>query len=328
VHCSGSTFGVTIIAKVLHLLLKSLLVVVILITSCLGWLRWDSHQPRDAWFVERQGKIRSVLTQQSTLRDAQLSEAVRLLSTSGLQVSFRVIRNVQTDTPKPLLIVLGGHRTGDDSVDLFGDVNDYAVVGIKYPYDGPDRVAGLLPVARAMPLARQAVLDTVPAISLVIDWLQDQEWADKRRIVVVGASLGVPFATVAAARDRRIGGVMLIHGAADTRLWLEHQVSRRIDRRILHYPLASVLFWLAYGPIFDTQEHLDDLSPRPLLIVAARQDERTPPGQAALLFRLAGEPKRLRYTEGRHIQPGRKEIVGDLLAIANEEFDFLTNAAR
>ena len=101
-------------------------------------------------------------------------------------------------------MILGGHRTGSDSVDLFGDVRGRAIVGIDYPYAGPEKVKGLIPIATAIPEARQAILDIVPAVSLILDWLVEQPWVDKKKIVIVGASLGVPFAATAAARDERI----------------------------------------------------------------------------------------------------------------------------
>jgi hypothetical protein len=47
-----------------------------------------------------------------------------------------------------------------------------------------------------------------------------------------------------------------------------------------------------------------------------------PEGQTVALFDAAGEPKMLRWTEGRHVEPGRREIIDDLLRIADEEFSF------
>ena len=43
------------------------------------------------------------------------------------------------------------------------------------------------------------------------------------------------------------------------------------------------------------------------------------------LYDAAGMPKKLRYSNGRHVQPGRSEIIGELLAIADEETPFLVN---
>jgi len=312
------------IPRVRSVLKYFVLVVVLSITLSLAWLHWESSRQRDNWFNERQGHIETVTAEESVTRYGQLSESVRLISDSGLQVSFRVVREVMPGAPLPVLIIIGGHRTGSNAVELFGKVDHRAIVGVDYPYDGPDRVKGVLSVARTIPLARRAFLDTTPAVSLILDWLLEQAWVDKKRIVTAGASLGVPFAASAAARDGRIAGLMLVHGAADNRLWLEVQVARRIDTKLLHYPLATILYWLAYGPILDTSKHVARVSPRPVLIIGARDDERTPAGQAEALFEAAGYPKRLRYTEGRHIQPNRKEIVAELLRIADEEQSFLT----
>jgi len=295
-----------------------------LITLSLTWLRWESSQPRDDWFSERHGRIESVATEESITQYGQLAESVRLISDSGLQVSFRIIRDVETDALLPVLVILGGHRTGSDAVELFGDVGHRAIVGVDYPYDGPDKVKGVIPIARTIPLARQAFLDTVPAVSLLLDWLVEQAWVDKKRIILVGASLGVPFAATAAARDRRITALMLVHGAADNRLWLEVQVARRIDTELLHYPLATILYWLAYGPVLDTSKHVATISPRPVLIIGARDDERTPAGQAEILFDAALDPKRLRRTDGQHIQSNRTEIFAELRRIADEELEFLS----
>ena len=61
-----------------------------------------------------------------------------------------------------------------------------------------------------------------------------------------------------------------------------------------------------------------------MLIIGARDDERTPAGQTELLFDAARDPKRLRYTDGQHIQANRAEIVAELRRIADEELVFLT----
>lgn len=312
------------IAVLRKVLFYSFLLIVLLLTVALTWLRWESAQPRQAWFDQRQGEIAEATSDLTPVEFGQHSESVRLVSDSGLRVDFRVIRKANLDAPLPVLLILGGHRTGRDAVDLFGDAGERVIVGIDYPYDGPDKIRGMLATAKAIPLARQAILDTVPAVSLVLDWLQQQAWIDADRIVVIGASLGVPFAAAAAARDKRISGAILVHGAADNRLWLEVQVARRIETAALHYPLSNVLNWLAYGPAFDTPRFVSEISPRPVLIVGASEDERTPAGQAELLYEAAGKPKRLRYTDGLHIQPGRADIVAELLSIAEEELYFLT----
>jgi dienelactone hydrolase len=299
-------------------LLYAVIALVITATIGLTWLRWESHQPRDDWFDARRGNVESVAVEDSVTADGQLSAFITLRSDTGLSFSFRVIRH-PAGMPLPVLLVLGGHRTGSDAVELFGNVGERAVVAVDYPYDGPEKVRGLASIAKAIPLARQGFLDTVPAVSLIVDWLLEQPWVDPGQLMIVGASLGVPFAATAAARDSRIRGAVLVHGAYDNRLWLETQVARRIDTKFMHWPLGTILYWLAYGPVLNTPERVALISPRPVLIVGARNDERTPAGQTELLFAAANEPKLLRWTGGRHIQPGRNEVVEELLRIADDE---------
>ena len=313
--------------QVLRKLVYGFLLVVVAMCVALGWLRWESHQPRDQWFVERHGNLLDVAKERASTPYGQLTEKLTLTSSSGLIVVARLIRDEAVEGRLPVLVVLGGHRTGSDAVDLFGDVGHRAVVGIDYPYDGPEKVRGVTQSLGAIPAARQAFLDTVPGVSLLIDWLVEQPWVDPDRIIIVGGSLGVPFAASAAAFDRRITGAMLVHGAADNRLWLEAQIERRIDTGWLHYPLSVVLHWLAYGPVHDTRKTVGRIAPRPLVIVGARDDERTPAGQTELLYKLAGEPKRLRWTEGLHIEPDRTDIIAELLLIADEEMTFLADTA-
>ena len=311
-----------------RLLVYGVLLVILSICGLLAWLRWESHLPRDEWFVERHGQLADVITDRGVTPYGQLTDRLMLTSSSGLQVVARLIRDEHVDGRLPVLVVLGGHRTGSDAVDLFGDVGQRAVVGVDYPYDGPEKVRGVSQSLGAIPAARRGFLDSVPAVSLVIDWLEDQPWVDPGRIFVIGGSLGVPFAVSAAAHDSRIAGAMLVHGAADNRLWLEAQLARRVDAAWLHYPLSVVLHWLAYGPVHDTGRNIGKIAPRPVVVIGAREDERTPAGQTELLFELAGDPKRIRFTDGAHIEPDRTEIIAELLSIADEEMAFLTGAGR
>jgi len=298
------------------------LVLFLLVAASLAWLRWDAGQSREDWFVERRGRLQSADAVPLDAGQGQRGESVRLKSDSELEVFLRVIRHDVGRERLPVLVVLGGHRTGSAAVELFGNVGERAVVAIDYPYDGPQSADGVAEIAKALPLVRRAFLDTPPALSLVVDWLYDRPWVDRSQIVMVGASLGVPFAATAAALDDRLTGLFLVHGAADNRLWLEKNLSRRMDLGLLQSTTATILHWFAYGPVFDTAERIAAVSPRPVLIVGAREDERTPEGQTAALFDAAREPKMLRWTEGRHVEPGRREIIDDLLQIADEEFSF------
>jgi dienelactone hydrolase len=310
---------IRVLCRAILLIIAAMLVTA---AAALMWLRRDAGRSLEDWFDTRHGELLEATVLEASSDGSQQSALIRLASDSGLQVTLRTIRKNPGGGKLPVLVIVGGHRTGSNAARLFPEVGDRAVVALDYPYTGPEKVRGLLQIARTVPLARQAFRDTPPAIMLTMDWLQQQDWVDSGQIIIVGASLGVPFAALAAARDPRIDGAFLVHGAADNELWLEAQVARRTEAEFLHKPFAVLLHWLAYGPTFDTRRNIAAIAPRPVLIIGARHDERTPAGQTELLFVAAEQPKWLRWTEGTHIQPDRMQVIDELLRIADEMLPF------
>ena len=273
----------------------------------------DAGRDRDGYFLERHGTDFDVAARQSGSGNSAL---MRLTSGTGLDVIIRVIRPLPA-TARPLrtLLIIGGHRTGSRAVELADNPACCNIVAIDYPMDRElesDTLASMLSSVRSV---RRASLDTVPAISLVVTWLEDQEWVDKQRIELVGASLGVPFATTAAALDARIDKLWLIHGAADNNVWIHYNVALRGTGPWLQPVYTKLIYWLLYADNFDTGSRIRSVAPRPVVIIGARDDERTPAGQTEALFALAGEPKELLWTDGAHIEPDRREIVSRLLSL-------------
>lgn len=307
------------VTRVLSFAGYPLLAVTVLAAGYLLWLRWDAYRDHRAGLDARHGEL--IAASHATLEAAPGLEAerVRLGSDSGLAVTIRVLRPAEPAGPLPVLLLLGGHNTGSDAVRFFDDVGQRAIVALDYPYDGSVSTGGVLETLGALGAVRKAFYDAAPAIWLTLDWLENQPWTEMQEVVMVGVSLGVPFAATAAARDARITALMLVHGAPDNRDWIAKNVRRRVDFGILHGAIASVLNWVVYGPLHDTAEHVAAMAPRPVLIVGARQDERAPPGATEALFDAAREPKTLRWTEGAHVQPSRPDIIEELMRIAEQE---------
>lgn len=283
------------------------------------WLYADANRERLDEFRARHGELAGVERDSLDAAPDLVAERVRLTSTSGLAVTLRVLRPRVHEGPLPGLMILGGHRTGADAVELFSDTGGRVIVAFDYPYDGPLETDTLLSTLGAVPAIRRAFLDAAPAIWLATDWLNAQDWLDAGQIALAGVSLGVPFTATAAAHDERIAALLLVHGAADNRAWIERNIARRADLGPLLPPAATIANWLVYGSLHDTAKHVGMLSPRPAIIVGARDDERVPDGQTAALYAAAGEPRVLRWTEGRHIQTGRRDIVDEIMALAGEE---------
>lgn len=271
----------------------------------------DAGRDRDPYFSERRGADIRADIQHNQSGDSTL---LRLSSNTGLNVRIRVIRPALTSLePLRTLLIIGGHRTGSRAVELAGTPVCCNIVAIDYPMDADLESDTLRSMMSSVTSVRRAALDTVPAISLTVTWLEEQDWVDKQRLELVGGSLGVPFAATAAALDTRIDKLWLIHGAADNRVWIHHNVALRDTAPLMQPVYTKLIYWLLYADNFDTGSRVGAVAPRPVVIIGARDDERTPAGQTDALFALAGEPKELLWTDGAHIEPDRSEILARLL---------------
>ena len=262
-------------------------------------------------FAERRGTLAAAEPGETRTDSGHVLQSVRLRSTSGLAVELMVKRPA-SGAPGPLVLILGGHNTGMQAATLIPDTEGRVVAALAYPYQGPHRIKGLQ-VLRWAPDIRAAMLDTPPAIQLAMDWLLAQPWVDARRVEGVGASLGAPFMTVAAATDRRIGRLWLVQGGADTRALLAHNARRYLPDAL--NPLGATLAdILVAGPYLSPERWIGDIAPRPVVLVNSTEDERIPRRQVEQLYAAAREPRSMVWLSGRHVMRRRPEVVRQLVS--------------
>ena len=276
-----------------------------------SWLAWQARPKHDYFAARRAALVAASTDTERTEVGGYVSQAVRVHGDNGLTVDLRVLRPAGAGR-WPLMVLLGGHRTGRDAVDLLGAPGPIVVAALDYPYDGPERPRGLRQSLATIPAARRALLDTPPAVLLALDWLVTQPWVDPARVELVGVSLGVPFAAVAGALESRFRRVWLIHGGAGNRAWIEHNLKAKVRSDRLR-GLAGGLAWLlAHGPTLEAEHWVPRISPRPLIVIGARADRRLPAELVEKLHAIAGEPKELIWIEGGHVDR-RPEAVHRLL---------------
>ena len=277
------------------------------------WLLYHLR-PRHAHFSTPRGGLESVevVAHDFPLPGVQ-SSTIRIRTESNLEVVFRVVRPADGANPLPLMVLLGGHRTGHEAVELVGDPGSLVVAALDYPYEGPDKLRGMREVLRHFGSMQQALLDTPVALSFALDWLIRQPWIDSDRVELVGVSLGAPFVAVAGALDCRFNRVWIMHGGADNREWLDGALRDSIASDPLRAATAGLLHLVAHGASFDTEEWVTRIAPRAVVIVGADQDESLTRDNVERLYRAAGEPRELVWTTGGHVHPARPEIVGQLI---------------
>ena len=208
--------------------------------------------PKHDYFIDRIGTV-----QHQRLLDSRSSESieatVQIRSSTGLEVTMRVLRPGGAAGRKmPLLLIIGGQRTGKDAVDLVGKPSGIVIAALDYPYTRKRPLADIWDSVSLVPDVQQAFLDTPPSLCLALSWLLQQPWVDPERVELAGLSLGVPFAAVAGAVDARFSRVWLIHGGGDNLSWVMHNTRDDIRNETLRKLAARTLLFLTYGKSFDT----------------------------------------------------------------------------
>lgn len=244
--------------------------------------------------------------------------SVRLVAASGLEVDLLLKRPLASGPDgrasgmlRPTVVILGGHNTGRDAVRLIPDTRGSIIAALDYPYRGEHRVKGLA-VLRYVPAIRDAILDTPPAAMLAVDYLLRQPDVDSGQVEAVGVSLGAPFMVIAGALDQRIARVWSVHGSAGSYGPLEHNMRRNIPFAPARAVVVGLATMLISGPRLAPERWVSRITPRPFVMINARDDVQMPRALVDRLYTSAGEPKTIVWVPGGHVR-ARPEIVRPLV---------------
>ncbi|CAM2005659.1 alpha/beta hydrolase family protein [Acanthopleuribacter pedis] len=276
-------------------------------------------EPRD-YFMERKGTVAAAPAVKSIVEEGRAPVShVRLASDSGLVVDLAVRRpEHRPQQGLPLVLLVGGYRTGKNAVHLAADGNGMVLAAIDYPLPGARTLKGFRAVA-ALPQIRGAIYDTPPALMLALDYLITLPEVDPARIELVGVSMGAPLVCVAGALDARFTRVWAVQGGGDPFALFYHLLERKIPSAPPRYLAARIIerLLLTISP----ERWVAEISPRPFVLVTAADDERIPKSCADLVFDSAREPRKRIDLPGEHIQPEHGEMIDRLFQMLRDHME-------
>jgi len=211
--------------------------------------------------------------------------------------------------------VLGGLRTGRESLAFIDAHGPNVVVGFEYPYDQErlDRQSKLAQI----PAIRRAILDVPSQVNLIADHLARDATVDGDRKALLGYSFGAMFvpATQRLASDRGMPfqALILAFAGTDIRVLLEANL------RIRPAPLRRAIGWSAATAIHAMEPalHLPHLSGT-FLVIRGDQDTRIPAELSHRLASLTPEPKQIVTLDTGHMHPRDPELTARVVRISQE----------
>lgn len=278
-----------------------LLAGLVAVTAAIALSLWLVRDPTGR-FLERRSRLAHI-EEADVVREGDYTyQEVRLTAANGLQVDLSIKRAVADSGRRiPLVLVLGGHRTGRHVTQIVGATAGTVLAGMSYPYGGDPRPE-VITFLRDIPKIRQAFLDTPPAALLSLDYLHSLPSVDTARVEAVGVSLGAPFVIIAGALDERITRVWAVHGSGGSYAPLEMAMRRSIRFAPARWLAAALSNIIIAGPRLAPEKWVARIAPRPFIMVNAIDDERLPSTHVESLFEAAREPKTIIRMRGGHVR--------------------------
>ena len=259
-------------------------------------------------FLSRKGVVQRVeVTREWRTATSELSE-ITLTSSSGLQAQLSVNRPRKDNSRRPLVILMGGYGTGRHAAELIRNTHDTVIAAISYPYHGPEAKDDIS-FLRNVGAIRQAVVDTPPVVLLVLDYLARQDYVDPTRIELAGVSFGAFLASIPGALDTRFRRVWLIHGSGDPVDVFDHMTKDKIKFGPLRWVMTRSFALLIQAPYLKPERWVGRISPRPVMVVHARNDPSFPQESLASLHRSLRQPYQVIWLGQEHIGVRSQDLI-------------------
>lgn len=222
-------------------------------------------------------------------------EKLNLVLDDG-RVVTATLRRRDDDMPRrlPAIMLFGGFQNAAKVLERVQTDRDVLWATFDYPFD-PPRKFHFPSSLRYAPEAQAAMRGSFDGVVKLHEALRKRGDVDPRRITVVGASAGAPFATVGAARAG-IPGLILVQGFGDVRSVFQNVLARKYRDKYgdwVEHPARWLACWLTwYLEVPDIAAHARQLKrEQKVLMFTAAHDSFIPkPATEALWTALQESP--------------------------------------
>jgi dienelactone hydrolase len=279
----------------------------------IGWLFYNRDYAGD--FKERHGTYAGATVTAVSGNSMFQKSWLTVRNKEGLVVECAMLTPPDDGAKHPAIVLLGGKATGKYAVDYALDVAGVIIVAVDYPY-APRETYTITSFLRDVPAIRKALLDMVPSVMLVIDYLLTRADVDSTSLVILGYSFGAPFVPCIVAHDRRPAAAAMVYGGGDLRSLIAHNVRRYEGETISQ--VVGALGGLLLHPL-EPMRYVGRVSPTPLIMINGTEDEQVPRQNAELLYSAAGQPKTITWLASRHVRPDNIELTRSIVAELKRE---------
>lgn len=240
----------------------------------------------------------------------------------GTRLEARFVLPEGGSPPYPAVMLFGGLETGAQAINLLPGFDAHiAFASFDYPYT-PPRKFRLWSDLGELPKARKAIGHTIEGVGALYEALAAHPMVDPQRITVVGASLGAPFAVIAAGQHP-IPGMVSVQGFGALEDVIAHQFHLAwgedygVIGRWAGTLAAKLITWYADLPSPET--HANQLrAGQHALVIVSRDDKRIPKAASEALWQAVQESsaqaQRIEL-EGGHLYTGADALIQRLLRL-------------
>jgi pimeloyl-ACP methyl ester carboxylesterase len=221
-------------------------------------------------------------------------------------------------------VLLGGFHTGDKAALLVPDDTLFNMLAVNWPWAGKRRLSPR-EFALQLPAIQRAVNRSPSILAIGAAAAAQSRGVDPSRIVLVGASLGVPPVLAALRLTSVPAAVVLLDGGAD----LEGMIRVGLEREGWVSAAAAVSAAGAMQWLWPLEPTLNAPAAvrLPVLLLNSRGDELVP--RASVLKLQASLPHAtVRWREGGHIRPSQKDVFARLTRDVDAWLRGLEGASR